>query len=139
MCKKYHCHRAQSAPKCTSKHPYLQKFSGGACPQTPLAWAAYAAKWASPTLGTPLLQILNPPLNHTGDCLSLSSAPTPLVCTYVSVFVEKGLSPSGSKLRRYLLGKYQWLPSTTRRITVHTVHRWNSLLRFRFLLGSETQ
>ena len=40
------------------------------------------------------------PHYHTRDCLSLSSAPTPLVCMYVSVFVEKGLSPSSSKLRR---------------------------------------
>jgi len=26
----------KNAPNCTSKHPYFQKFSGGACPQTPL-------------------------------------------------------------------------------------------------------
>ena len=32
------------------------------------------------------------PHYYTGDCLSLSSAPTPLVCMYVSVFVEKGLA-----------------------------------------------
>ena len=34
------------------------------------------------------------PHYHTGGCFSLSSAPTPLVCMYVGVFVEKGLSPS---------------------------------------------
>ena len=64
------------------------------------------------------------PNYHTGGCLSLSSAPTPLVCMYVSVFVEKGLSPSGSKLWEVsVASKYD--PADYR-----TVHRWNSLLRF---------
>ena len=32
----------QNAPNCTSEHSYFQKFSGEACPQTPLGRAANA-------------------------------------------------------------------------------------------------
>ena len=80
-------------------------------------------------------------LYHTtiqaGGCFSLSSAPTPLVCMYVSVFVEKGLSPSKpidviATWEVSVASKYD--PAD-----YSTVHHCESLLRFRFLLGSETQ
>ena len=79
-------------------------------------------------------------LYHTtiqaGSCFSLSSAPTPLVCMYVSVFVEKGLSPSKpidvTSLEVSVASKYD--PAD-----YSTVHHCESLLIFRFLLASETQ
>ena len=65
------------APECRKtrlRASILQKmFSGGACPQTPLAWAAYAAAaygshvGFAHKLGNPLPQILDPPLCVCGQ------------------------------------------------------------------------
>jgi len=62
-----------------------------------------------------------------------------LVCMYVSVFVEKELSPS--KLRRLLsyLGSIVASKYMYDLADYSTVHHCDSLLRFCFLLESETQ
>ena len=68
----YKCLRwPQNAGKLASEHPFCKKIywgGGGACPQTPLAWAAYAAAaygshvGFTHKFGNPLPQILDPPL-----------------------------------------------------------------------------
>ena len=55
--------------------PIFQKFSGGARPQTPLQWAAYAAVWASPTNLHPPFQN---PRSATGMVFSCSPIPVPI-------------------------------------------------------------
>ena len=52
----------KNAPNCTSEHLYFQKFSGGACPQTPLGSAAFAAGVGFTTKRTTLEDFLDPPL-----------------------------------------------------------------------------
>ena len=71
----YKCLRwPQNAGKLASEHPFCKKISGGACPQTPLAWATYVvAAYSSHVgfahkLGNPLPQILDPPLYSHSYC-----------------------------------------------------------------------
>ena len=80
--------------------------------------------------------------------LSLSTFSTNTFSMHVSMFVEKGLScpsnldVSNSKLEasisRYILSMVS-VASKYNSADYRTVHHCDSLLRFRFLLGSETQ